>query len=54
MKLGFFDILLALSLVVAWGIVGSIETMRIDLLPGVLGLLVCLGAALVSVRAITR
>ena len=54
MKLGFFDILLAASLVLAWGIVGSLETMRIGFVPGILGLVVCLGVALVSVKVISR
>lgn len=54
MKLGFFDILLVLSLVIAWGIVGSLDTMRIGFLSGILGLVVCLGVALVSVKVISR
>ena len=54
MKLGFFDILLAVSLVFALGIVGSLDTMRIELVPGVLALLICLGAALISVKVISR
>ena len=54
MKLGFFDTLLIVSLLLALGVVGSLDTMRIGLVPGAASLAICLGVALISVKEISR